>query len=362
MEALPLASRNIISMVTLGPGAIPRQLSGFTHDIINDKQANRGAVALNAPVNGARSTENSYILDGAYNTDRNTFSVAVIPPMESVSGFRILTSLAPIEFVSIPAGGAVVDVACKSGTQSFHGNAFEYFQNEATWTPRDSLKCRGCRVGSTARINMGRRWEARCFAIRRIASSRIVKGLSPRRTPAATQHLVPDAATREGIFSGPIIYDPNSLDAQGNRMPFQNNTIPLRELSPIAQKYLSLYEPLPNNPSNAAANYVDSTPNRDRSDNGSIRVDRAWGASNLFARYTINDESGVLAGSFPERPTVETTRAQQIALGYIFSGSQWLSEARILIYTATRARSAAERVRNQRAGESWNQRALSGAD
>ena len=48
----------------------------------------------------------------------------------------------------------------------------------------------------------------------------------------------------------------------------------------------------------------------------------------MFGRYTINDENGVLAGSFPERPTEETTRAQQVALGHIFSGSSWLSEAR----------------------------------
>jgi hypothetical protein len=51
VDALPLSSRNIIELVTLGPGAIPRQLGGFTHDIINDKQANRGAVALNPPLN-----------------------------------------------------------------------------------------------------------------------------------------------------------------------------------------------------------------------------------------------------------------------------------------------------------------------
>ena len=78
-KALPLLGRNIISLVTLGPGAIPRQLGGFTHDIMNDLQGNRGAVAFNAPVNGARSNENTYILDGAYNTDVNVYSIAVVP-------------------------------------------------------------------------------------------------------------------------------------------------------------------------------------------------------------------------------------------------------------------------------------------
>ena len=53
---------------------------------MNDLQGNRGAVAFNAPVNGARSTENSYILDGAYNTDRNVFAIAVVPLMEIGGG------------------------------------------------------------------------------------------------------------------------------------------------------------------------------------------------------------------------------------------------------------------------------------
>ena len=80
---LPLASRNVVSLVTLGPGAIPRQLSGFTHDVNNDVQeGSRGSVGLNAPINGGRSTMNSFLLDGAYDTDRNTFAIAVYPPME----------------------------------------------------------------------------------------------------------------------------------------------------------------------------------------------------------------------------------------------------------------------------------------
>jgi hypothetical protein len=104
VEALPLLGRNIITLVTLGPGAVPRQLGGFTHDIMNDLQGNRGAVAFNAPVNGSRSTGNSYILDGAYNTDRNIFSIAVVPLMETVAEFRIQTALAPAEFAQSGGG------------------------------------------------------------------------------------------------------------------------------------------------------------------------------------------------------------------------------------------------------------------
>ncbi len=60
-EDLPLNTRNIVALVTLGPGAIPRQLGGFTHDIINDvQQGSRGSVAFNPPINGSRSTMNAF--------------------------------------------------------------------------------------------------------------------------------------------------------------------------------------------------------------------------------------------------------------------------------------------------------------
>lgn len=325
VSALPLASRNIIELVTLGPGAIPRQLGGYVHDIINDKQANRGAVALNPPSNGARSYDNRYILDGADNTDRNTFAVAVLPPIETVQEFRILTSLAPAEFSQ--GGGAVVDVATKSGSRQFHGNAFEYLQNEAP-DAQGFFSVRGLPAGIVRQnqygATLGGPLSGKTFFF---ASYEGLRGSSAN----PTQHSVPTVAVRGGNFAGGAqIFDPATLNAAGLRLPFANNIIPLTRLDPNVQKYLATYEPLPNDPANPAADLVDSTPNRDHADNGSIRIDRAWGERNrLFARYTINDERGLLAGSFPELPTEERTRAQQAAFGHTYAGAKWIGETHV---------------------------------
>jgi hypothetical protein len=323
VDALPLSSRNIIELVTLGPGAIPRQLGGFTHDIINDKQANRGAVALNPPVNGARSYDNRFILDGADNTDRNTFAVSVLPPLESVQEFRILTSLAPAEFSQ--GGGAVVDVATKSGSHDFHGNAFEYFQDEAT-DAQGFFAVPGLPVGIVRQNQYGATLggpldKNKTFFF---ASYEGLRG----KSASPTQHSVPTVAVRGGNFTGGSqIFDPMSLNAAGLRSPFPNDTIPLTRLDPNIQKYLVTYEPLPNDLTNPADDYNDATPNTDHVDNGSLRLDHAWGERNrVFARYTINDERSLLAGSFPELPTSETTRAQQFAIGHTYSGSQWIAE------------------------------------
>src|SRR5215471_4281012 len=131
IAGLPLAQRNVTALITLGPGAIPRQLGGFVHDVNNDVQeGSRGSVALNPPINGNRSTANTFLLDGSYDTDRNTFAIAVYPPMDSVSEFRIQSALASAEFPM--SGGGAIDVVTKSGTRTFHAGAFEYLRNEAT--------------------------------------------------------------------------------------------------------------------------------------------------------------------------------------------------------------------------------------
>jgi hypothetical protein len=323
-QELPLLGRNIVDLVTLGPGAIPRQLGGFTHDQMNDLQGNRGAVAFNAPVNGARSSENTYILDGAYNTDRNVSAVAVVPLLESVAEFRIQTSLAPAEFAE--SGGAVIDVVTKSGSQAFHGNVFEFFRNEATdaagffavpGLPRAIFRQNQFGATVSGPLAPSTYFFASYERLRSLSSS-------------STQHLVPNAALRAGNFSGgATIFDPLSLDANGNRTPFPNNTIPASQIDPTIAKYLSLYEPLPNYPLANGFDYIDSTPNRDDSDNGTVRVDRGWGDRNrLFARYTINDERSLLAGSFPALPTAENVRAQQAAIGHTFAGPSWVADTR----------------------------------
>src|SRR5579864_2985517 len=51
IDALPLVSRNVVNLITLGPGAIPRYLGGFVSDQINQVQSNRGATALNPSIN-----------------------------------------------------------------------------------------------------------------------------------------------------------------------------------------------------------------------------------------------------------------------------------------------------------------------
>jgi hypothetical protein len=324
---LPLDGRNVISLVTLGPGAIPRQYGGYTHDVDNDVQeSSRGSVALNATINGGRPSMNTYVLDGGYNTDRNTFSTVIIPPMDSVQEFRIQSSLAAPAYPQ--AGGGVIDIATKSGTKEFHGSGFEFLRNEAIdahnffddpTLPRPIFRRNqfGGSLGGSLPL------PSTFFFI----AYEGVRGQSAK----PSLQLVPDAAFRSGSFQGGnTIYDPLTLDpVTGARIPFSGNVIPDDRIDPIAKKYLSLYEPLPNRSGNGSSNYLDSTPSRTSNDSGSARIDhQTRNAGLFFGRYTVNDERGDFAGSFPLRATSERLLAQQIMLGHTFARSTWVNELR----------------------------------
>lgn len=324
---LPVEGRNIVSMVTVGPGAIPRQLGGFVHDIMNDLQGNRGAVALNAPVNGARSNRNSYVLDGAYDTDQNVFAIAVVPPMDSVQEFRIQSLLSPAS--AVQAQGAVVDMISKQGSRSFHGSVFEFLHSQVTDArgifddptlakPTYRQNQFGASIGGPVPGSKSTFFYGSYEGLRNLTAS-------------DTLHNVPDPGIRGGDFTGrQVIYDPLTLDATGARVPFANNIIPANRIDPIATKFLSLYEPFSNHGLVNGSNYIDATPSTDNSDNGLFRVDHQFGGKGLlFARYTFNNEREHQAGAFPELPTDETLLAQQAAVGYTSSFGRWLNQARL---------------------------------
>ncbi|MGA2589181.1 MAG: TonB-dependent receptor [Bryobacteraceae bacterium] len=326
-EELPLNQRNIAALVTLGAAAIPRQLGGFTHDVINDvQQGSRGSVAFNPPIDGSRSTMNAFLLDGAYDTDRNTFSIAVYPPMEAVQEFRIQTSLAPAEFPQ--AGGGSIDVVTRSGTRQFHGSVFEYLQNEdadaLSYFDVTSLPAPEVRQNQFGGSLGGPVPVANTFFFVTYEGLRAKLG-SP------VQSVVPPPGPRTGDFTGQnTIYDPLSLDANGARLPFANNIIPPSRIDPIASTFLAKYQPLPNLNNGDGNNFVDETPNQNRNDAVSARLDHQFSnQSQLTGRYTFNGEQNYIAGSYPLLPTEETVRAQQAALSYTYAGKSWLNEARL---------------------------------
>ncbi|WP_170834955.1 TonB-dependent receptor domain-containing protein [Terriglobus roseus] len=118
---LPLASRNYLQLSLLTPGVVTVQPSGFGNG------QNVGQVAR-PEVNGNRFTANSYLLDGMDNNDAGSNYVVYSPQPDALQEFRIITQNAPADFGNYMGG--VISASIKSGTNKFHGSAFEFFRND----------------------------------------------------------------------------------------------------------------------------------------------------------------------------------------------------------------------------------------
>jgi hypothetical protein len=76
-----------------------------------------------------RWSGNYYLIDGVPNTEPLNAFISITPPLDAVESFKVETSNPNAEYGSF--GGAIINLAIKSGTNSFHGEVFDYFRNDA---------------------------------------------------------------------------------------------------------------------------------------------------------------------------------------------------------------------------------------
>lgn len=126
VREISINNRNWIQLVTLAPG-VSSNLSDqvYVGNFNPEGQAN----TVNISVNGARSSQNTFTVDGADITDRGSnLTIQTFPSVDSIGEFKVLRSLYPAE--SGRSGGGQVNVVTRSGTDQFHGSFFEFVRNE----------------------------------------------------------------------------------------------------------------------------------------------------------------------------------------------------------------------------------------
>jgi len=114
----PLNGRNALDLALLQPGVLPA-----------DNPGNGGAASANTQfsISGGRNDSNTFVLDGGLNNDLLSNAVVYNPNPDSIQEFKVLTSNFSAEY-GRNAGG-IVTVVTKSGTNDFHGSAFDYNRN-----------------------------------------------------------------------------------------------------------------------------------------------------------------------------------------------------------------------------------------
>lgn len=122
IQEIPLNGRQPFTLVLLVPGVQTTSLgsNGFAD------ASNQGFSRLR--INGGPTAGNQFLLDGAMDTIPTINEVSVIPMVDSIAEFRVLTNTLPAEF-GLTSGG-VVNLATRTGTNEFHGTAYEFVRND----------------------------------------------------------------------------------------------------------------------------------------------------------------------------------------------------------------------------------------
>lgn len=133
VSELPLATRNFTQILALSPGT----------SVSLPDNTGLGRNSQNVSVNGARVTQNDFEINGidANNLATNAAALVAVPAPESIQEFKVQTSLYAAIFGR--GGGGNVQAVTKSGSNNYHGAAYEYFRNDVLNANNPFLKATG---------------------------------------------------------------------------------------------------------------------------------------------------------------------------------------------------------------------------
>jgi len=299
VQELPLNGRNVLNLVTMVAGVVPQ---GSSDGSLTGKNV---FAAGNYQIGGGTANQSATLYDGVPMTTTYGNLVALVPSQDSVSEFRVQTNNNSAEYGRFTGG--VINIASKSGSNAFHGDAFDYLRNKvlngntffgnAAGQPRPPFVQNqfGVSVGGPIKKN-------------KLFFFGAYEGFRQRAGNLFTE-TVPTQQMLQGDFSGYFgasgalipIYDPLTQCGQANtaacpasgaqRSPFPGNIIPASRINPVSAAYVAFPAfGLPNGSGNLYTHNFNFNENRatgGNNDQGNFRGD--WNASDnqrVLARYT----------------------------------------------------------------------------
>src|SRR6185312_9808280 len=306
--SLPLDGRNFSQLGTLQPGVVP-----LTPGLQEAGSSLRAGQAY--AVNGQRPESNNFLIDGANNFNGIDAGFVLKPPIDAISEFRILTHNSSAEFGN--SLGSTTNIITKSGTNSFHGAAWEFLRNDALdatnyfATTTEPLKQNqfGATLGGPIR-------KDKTFFFAFYEGFRNHQGETEGTT-------VPSLKERTGDFSElcPEGFTAGFCNNPGHQLMllvtnpptmFPNNQLPPPFISAFAQGLLGLFP----NPNSGLNTFISTETKTDSFNQGGVRVDHYLTANdNLNFRYMINDGTrfdplSPAGASVPGFPIGEDQRSQ----------------------------------------------------
>jgi hypothetical protein len=288
---LPLNGRNFADLIPLNAG-VTTGMQGESNGGYN--------------MNGSRSDSNVFTVEGQDNTDIN-HNLLIQPPIDSIQEFQIQTASFSAEYGR--TGGGIVSVQLKSGTNHFHGSAFEFLRNDVmdannffandiplspgeTHAERQPL--RQSQFGGTLG---GPIIRDKTFFFGDYQGTRSSLG-------GTTIQSVPTALERQGNFTQTLAPGQALYNDMLTGTMFPTPIIPQTSLDPAAVKLANLY-PLPNTPGTfipgqgTIDNYAASGVTTNSVNQFDIKIDHYFGSKDtLSGHYSYDQTAQVIPAAF----------------------------------------------------------------
>ncbi len=282
---LPLNTRNVYNLIYLTPG-----VSGGIGNSHNQ---------VGYSVNGVRGGLFDTLIDGssaAFPTVNGFHGISVFPSVDAVAEFKVQASNYSAEFGR--SNGSVLNLVYKSGTNDFHGSAYEFLRNSVLDSNNYFNNSRGVPLASFKRNQFGGTFSG---PIRKDKTFFLVSYESLReRSFRETLTTVPTSEQRRGDFSltradaarAITIFDPLSTTTSGAglvRSPFPGNIIPTNRLDPVAVNVMSFYPEAnqPGLPGSRQQNFYNAGSGSVDTNNYDFRVDQNLTATQkIFGRFS----------------------------------------------------------------------------
>ena len=311
---LPLNGRNFTQLLDLTPGVSTINVS--QNGSLGGVWSNPVGSFSYPSINGQTNRSDFFLLDGVNNQGSFGSTYAVAPILDDVQEFKVQSHNDDASFGG--ALGGIINVVTKSGTQQYHGSAWEFYRGAGSdslptfhqpGTPYQFTQNQfGGAGGGPVAIPGHSSSAPKTFFYTAYEGYRYTQSASALyTTPNVTSELggdlssvanqiynpysvVPDASSPSGFTNSPFLCTggapspllPNKTQASGTPC----NMIPAALIDPNMVTYAQKIFPAPNLAGNAQFNGVDTTPSNVRQDTGTLRIDHQFTErDNLWARY-----------------------------------------------------------------------------
>jgi hypothetical protein len=348
MTSMPLNGRNFIDLLALQPGVSPYQCtSSNCNDTTQGVGADETAVSGDQTngtqsVNGGRMGSNGFMVNGADAQEGVHNGAAILPNLDSISEFRIITNNFNAEYGNF--SGGQINVVTKSGTNQFHGALFDFLRNTdfdaanyfAGGTRGDFKQNQfGGTIGGPIK-------KDKVFFFGDYQGNKQILGQTQSFAVPTTQDRMGNLMDEAGALTGAVngtawagilsqelgytvnqqepYYTPGCTTNDPNTgCVFPNAVIPMTAWSPVAQATLQ-YIQAPNANLPSGANYEASSYNQHLTDNKfGLRLDTNTHFGSLFGYYFFDQFSVTTPYAqgitFPGFDSGVQGRAQMINLG-----------------------------------------------